>query len=327
MIPIFFIVLGIVLAILLLQIGSSGLAWLEKTVTFESGQLLKAVLKVSAGKELTTVVRSLKPDDQEVTVETLTNDIVVMIGLDPWQARRAAHKLIENKFVVPVFSAEIQFEHDAYQRIQRTKNPVNALLKDVAIEFGDYEDAFILTATDVTVGDNEGIAQTGNFTTWGTALDATDFALGLISLAEAIGDLIAGIKGQVRKNALILVLTPDVESIAAGVFNTGASKSLLVAMEETVKNRGGPGSGILVAENLGCTIAFADGVMAITTVTAKAALISKNPNIMNTFASKYDPRPRPYNKADGYYNKVVERWLNLVHNSAGIIYEAAVTVV
>lgn len=302
------------------------LSWLEDTIKFDSGQLLKAVLKESAGKELTTVVRSLRPDDQEVTVETLTNDIKVMIGIDPWQARRSSHALTRNKFVVPVLSAEVQFTHDDYQRINRTKNPVNALLSDVAVEFGDHEDAMILTATNVTFGDNEGIAQSGSFTAWGTALDATDFALGMISLAEAIGDLVSGMKGEVRKNPLILVLTPNVESVAAGVFNTNSDKTLLKAMEETVVSRGGPGSGILVAENLACTIAFADGVLTISTVSSKAALVCKTPKVMSTFASVYDQRPRPYNKADGYYNKLVERWINLVHKSTGIIFEAAVTV-
>jgi hypothetical protein len=305
---------------------SSVLSYLEDVITVDSGQLLKAVLKVSAGKQLTTVIRSLKPDDQEVTVETLTNDIVVMIGIDPWQARRAAHKLIRNKFVVPVLSAEIQFEHDDYQRINRTKNPVNALVADVAVEFGDFEDAFILTATNITVGDNDGMAQTGNFTAWTTALDATDFALGSVSLATAIGLLVAGMKGEVRKNPLVLIISPNVESVAAGVFNTNSDKSLLTAWDEQVKSRGGPGSGILVAENLACTIAFSDGVLAITTVDSKAALISKTPKVMSTFASRYDPRLRPYNSADGYYNKIVERWINLVHNAEGIIFEAGVTV-
>lgn len=301
------------------------LEYLKDVVTFDSGQLLKAVIKVAAGKELTTVVRSLRPDDQEVTVETLTNDIIISIGLDPWQARRAAHALIRAKFVVPVLSAEIQFDHDNYQRIQRTKNPVNALLKDVSVAFGDQEDAMILTATDITVGDNDGMAQTGNFTAWTTALDATDFDLGQISLATAIGVLVGGMKGEVRRNPLIFVMTPNVESVAAGVFDANG-KSCLQAWLEQIVARGGPGSGILVAENLGCTIAFADGELAITTVDSKAALICKQPNVMSTFASKYDQRPRPYNKADGYYNKVVERWLNLIHNAEGIIYEAAVTV-
>lgn len=301
------------------------LAWLEDTIKFDSGQLLKSVLKESAGKELTTIVRSLRPDDQEVTVETLSNDIKVMVGLDPWQARRASHSIVRNKFVVPVLSAEIQFNHDDYQRINRTKNPVNALVSDVAFEFGDSEDAFILTATNITVGDNDGIAQTGNFTAWTTALDATDFDLGQISMATAIGVLVGGMKGEVRRNPLILVLSPNVESVAAGVFDANG-KSCLTGWLEQVVARGGPGSGILVAENLACTIAFADGVITISTVDSKAALVCKTPKVMNTFASVYDQRPRPYNKADGYYNKVVERWINLVHNAEGIVFEAAVTV-
>lgn len=301
------------------------LEYLEDTVKFDSGQLLKAVLKVSAGKELTTVVRSLRPDDQEVTIETLTNDIIISIGLDPLQARRAAFKIARNKFVVPALSAEIQYEHDMYQRIQRTKNPVTALLKDVSVSFGDHEDAFILTATNITIGDNEGIAESGNFTAWTTALDATDFDLGQISLATAIGVLVGGMKGEVRKNPLILVLSPNVESVAAGVFDA-SGKSCLAAWLDQVVARGGPGSGILVAENLGCTIAFTNGKLVITTVDSKAALVCKTPQVMSTFASKYDQRPRPYNKADGYYNKVVERWLNLIHKATGIIYEAGVTV-
>ena len=133
-------------------------------------------------------------------------------------------------------------------------------------------------------------------------------------------------KGEVRKNPLILVMNPNVESIAAGTFNTNSDKSLLQAWKEQVVARGGPGSGILVAENLACTIAFSDGVLAITTTESNAALICKTPKVMTTFASVYDQRPRPYNKADGYYNKVVERWINLVHKSVGIIFEDGVTV-
>ncbi len=282
------------------------LAWLEDTIKVDSGQLLKAVLKTSAGKELSTIVRSLNPDDQEVTVETLVNDIVVMIGIDPWQARRASHTITRNKFIVPVLSAEIQFNHDDYQRINRTKNPVNALVNDVAFEFGDSEDAMILTATNITFGDSDGISQTGNFTAWTTALDATDFDLGQISMATAIGLLVNGMKGEVRRNPLILVLSPNVESVAAGVFDA-SGKSCLAGWLDQVVARGGPGSGILVAENLACTIAFADGVLAITTVNSKAALVCKTAKVMSTFASVYDPRLRPYNKADGYYNKLVER--------------------
>ena len=304
--------------------------YFESDITIDSKKLLTEILKESAGKQLTTVIRSLNVEDQEVTVETLTRDIKISLGLDPFQARRAAKALVKNKFVVPVFAAEIAYTYDDYLRINKTKHNVQALVGDVAVEIGDQEDAFILTATDIAPGDNEGIAEKGTAFNYNsvTALVANDFATGVSSLAAMIGQLVNGMKGEVRKNPMILTITPNVESVAAGTLNTNSDKSLLQAWDEQLKLRGGPGSGILVAENLGCTVAV-DGelkVISLTTVDSKAALVCKSPKVMTTFASKYDQRPRPFNKADGYYNKVVERWINLVHNALGIIYESAVTV-
>ena len=289
---------------------------------FDSGLLVKAVLADSAGKELTTVVRSLSPQDQEVTVETLTNDIMVTIGLDPWQARKAAHAIVRNKFVVPVLTAEIQFDHDSYQRVNKTKNPVQALIADVAIQFADREDALILGATDVTIGDNEGIANASNHTAMSTALNCSTYALGNSTMAGAIGQMVDGMKGMVRKHPLIMCMTPDVENAAAGVQNTNSDKTVLQAWDEQLKLRGGPGSGILVADNLGATATFVDGLLEITTTTLNVALVLVTPKVMSTFASAYEQRLRPYNSADGYYNKVVERWLHLVHDSNGIIYHS-----
>ena len=288
----------------------------------DSGLLVKAVLADSAGKELTTVVRSLSAQDQEVTVETLTNDILVTIGLDPWQARRAAHAIVRNKFVVPILAAEIEYQHDQYQRINKTKNPVAALIADVAIQFADREDALILGATDVTIGDNEGIANASNHTAMSTALNMSTFALAASTIALAIGQLVSGMKGMVRKHPMILCMTPDVENAAAGVLNTNSDKTVLQLWDETLKLRGGPGSGILVADNLGATATFADGLLVITTTTLNVALVLVTPKVMSTFASPYEQRLRPYNSADGYYNKVVERWLHLVHDTNGIIYHS-----
>lgn len=314
--------------------------YFEENIEIDSGKLLKAVLKESAGKQLTTIVRSLSPQDQQVTVEELTNDIKISIGLDPFQARKVAHALKRNKFVVPVHSAEIQFNHDDYQRINKTKNPVSALIADVSIEFSDIEDAYILTATDVTIGDNEGIMESGKFSDADTELNVSTYSLGLSSLAGLIGQAVkgnsagddgGGMKGEVRKNPLILVITPIVESLAAGVFNStsGGDRSILEAWDSMLKMRGGPGSGILVAERLGCSIDFSDPSAQVVTnadesSVGRAALVVVTPKVMGTWASAFDQRPRPYNKADGYYNKVVERWLNLIHDIKGIIASHAV---
>ena len=303
------------------------LAYLEDTIKIDTGLLVKAVLREAAGKQLSGAIdRSLNPDDQEVTVETLTNSIKIMIGIDPLQARRASHRLTRAKFIVPVYDAEIQFAHDDYQRINRTKNPVQALVGDVSVEMSDIEDVAILTATDITVGDNEGIMESGNFTDATTELTSNAFAAGNTSLAGLFTQLVSGMKGEVRKNPVILVITPLVESTAAGVFNTNSDKSLLQSWLEQIVARGGPGSGILVAERLGCAVAFADGVITVTNAVGRAALMIVSPKVMTTHASAYDQRLRPYNKADGYYNKVVERWINLVHNSAGIIASHAVVI-
>lgn len=305
------------------------LEYLEDTIKVDTGLLVKAVLREAAGKQLSGLInRGLSPQDQEVTVETLTNDIKISIGIDPLQARRASHRLTRNKFVVPVYDAEIQHTHDDYQRINKTKNPVSALVADVAVEIGDVEDVAILTATDITIGDNEGMMQSGNFTDATNELDLGTFPETMVTLAGMFTQLISGMKGEVRKNPVILVLTPLVESTAAGVFNTNSDKSSLQGMLEQVVARGGPGSGILVAERLSCAVDFTEGLITVTNAVessvGRAALMIQSAKVMTTHGSPYDQRPRPYNKADGYYNKVVQRWLNLVHNAAGIVASHAV---
>ena len=305
------------------------LEYLEDIIEVDTGLLVKAVLRESAGKQLSGLInRGLSPQDQEVTVETLTNDIKISIGIDPLQARRASHRLTRNKFVVPVYSAEIQHTHDDYQRINKTKNPVAALVADVAVEINDIEDVAILTATDITIGDNEGIMQSGNFTDATNEIDMGTFPEGMVTLAGLFTQLVSGMKGEVRKNPVIFVITPLVESTAAAVFNTNSDKSILQGWLEQIVARGGPGSGILVAERLACTVTFAQGEIVVTngveSSTGFAALMIQSAKVMTTHGSPYDQRPRPYNKADGYYNKVVERWINLVHNAAGIVASHAV---
>lgn len=316
---------------------STQLDYLEDIIKVDTGLLVKAVEREAAGKQLSFISRSLDPEDQEVTVETLTTDIKISLGIDPLQARKAAHRLTRAKFVVPSISAEAQFEHDHYQRVNKTKNPVSALIADIAKEVADQEDAMILTITDITIGDNEGMMQSGNFTDAGTELNCSTFALGATTLAGLFTQLIVGdttdaalngMKGEVRKNPVILVITPLVESTAAGVFNTNGDKSVLQLWRETIVARGGPGSGILVAERLSCAMTFAQGEVVITNAdessVGRAALMVVTPKVMTSHTSVYDQRPRPYNKADGYYNKVVERFINLIHNKDGIVASHAV---
>ncbi len=307
------------------------LSYLEDTIKVDTGVLVKAVLRDSAGKQLSGFInRGLSPQDQEVTVQTLTTDIKIAIGIDPLQARRADTKRVRNKFVVPVYDAEIQFPHDDYQRINKTNYPASALVADVAVEMGDMEDVAILTATDITIGDNEGIMTSGNYTDATNELIAETFGTGIVRLAGLFTQLVSGMKGEVRRNAVILVITSAVESIAAATFNTDSSKSLLQAWTEQLVARGGPGSGILVADRLAATVNFDGGVITITDAdqssTGFAALMIQSPKVMTTHGSPYDQRPRPYNKADGYYNKVVQRWINLVHKPAGIIASHAVVI-
>ena len=307
------------------------LAYLEDTIKVDTGLLVREILRESAGKQLSGLInRGLSPQDQEVTVETLSTDIKISIGIDPLQARKADSRLTRNKFVVPVYDAEIQHTHDDYQRINKSKYPVSALVADVAVEMGDIEDVAILTATDITIGDNEGIMQSGNFTDATAELIADTFGTGITTLAGLFTQLISGMKGEVRKNPVILVMTSAVESIAAATFNTNSDKSLLQAWLEQIVARGGPGSGVLVADRLACTVDFTGGVLTVTDAdessTGFAALMIQSPKVMTTHGSPYDQRPRPYNKADGYYNKVVERWLNLVHKPAGIIASHAVVI-
>jgi len=305
------------------------LDYLIDAVEIDSGLLVKAVFQESAGKQLTgSLNRSVGVEEQQIKVETLTNDIKLSIGIDPLKARKASHRLTRATFTIPVLTAEIQWQHDAYLRVNKTKNPSQALVADVAREMGDMEDAFILTATDVTIGDNEGLFQSGNFTAATAELDLGTYAEGILTLSNMFGQLVSGMKGEVRKNAVVLVITPTVESIMAGVVSTNDGTSLLTGAEVMLKQRGGAGSGILVAERLGCAIDFVDGVLTITNAVessvGRAALVLVSPKVMTTHASIYDQRIRPYNKVDGYYNKVVERYLNLIHNAEGIIGSVAV---
>ncbi len=307
------------------------LEYLQDTVTVDTGVLVREILKESSGKQLSGLInRGLSPQDQEVTVETLTTDIKIAIGIDPLQARRADTKRVRNKFVVPVYDAEIQFSHDNYQRINKTNYPANALVADVAVEFSDIEDVAILTATDITIGDNEGIMESGNFTDATNELIAETFSTGIVTLAGLFTQLVAGMKGEVRKNPVILVMTSAVESIAAATFITNGDKSLLQAWLEQIGARGGPGSGILIADRLGCAVNFDGGILTITDAVqssvGRAALVIQSPKVMTTHGSPYDQRPRAYNKADGYYNKVVQRWINLIHKPAGIIASHAVII-
>ncbi|MEE9410829.1 MAG: hypothetical protein V3V41_07875 [Candidatus Heimdallarchaeota archaeon] len=311
------------------------LTYLASDLEVDTNEVVEAIQTEAISRRIANPQTILAVEDQEVTVETITQKIIMSTGLDPFRARRAAARIVKNKFAVPVYAIEIQYIIEEYLRMNKGKLPVKRIVALVQEVFARNEDAYFFTATANTniPGDFEGIAATGNFRAPTSTLIANDYDTGVSSLAAMINDLVNGISGQkgmkglVRQNPMILIVNADVESNAAGTLQTTSSETLLSRWIKMLVERGGPGSRIEVSDFLACTIAVNDNnEVTVTETLSNAALVCVTPRGFATYNSIIEQRTRPLTKADGYYNKIVNRYLNLVHNPDAIIFEDGVTV-
>ena len=305
---------------------------LEDVITKETGKILKSLPSTSKGLKYTTVYNILEPGDLEVTVKSIATSIRTKMGMMPFDPTRSSAAITRSKYSVPLIEAEMQFNHDDYQLMAKSEYTPESLAKDIKDEMSLDEGALILTAS-TTKGDAQGIANS-NYHTPITSTDhliANDYDTGIVNLGKMINQLMntleGGEKDFIGTKTIRLGMTPDVYQDLAITYDSDKKKTLLQAFDEILKLRLGSTSGIDVLTYLGNTISVngENGVMEISTTTKQAVLIVVDPMIHSTYASSYDTRKRDYNKVDGYYAKWLRRFLPLVHNKRGIIYDSAVT--
>lgn len=305
---------------------------LEDIILKDTGIVLKTLPSKSVGLKLTHLYRNLDVLDREVTVTEVANSIRVKMGLMPFSPSRSSAALIRNKYSIPIVEAEMSFNHEDYQLMKKSVYTPEMLANDIKSQMQKTEGQLILTSTADVYGDNMGIANTNNHTAITTHLIANDYNTGIVTFGKAINQMLStleeGDKELLRANTVVLIVTPDVIMDMAITYNSDYDKTLLTAVKELLKGRCGAGSTILESTFLGNSITMSEdeGVISVSTTTKKAAFVIIHPSIMTTHASPIDPRPRDYNKVDGFYTKWVERFVNLVHNVKGILYDNNVTV-
>ena len=311
------------------------LAYLASDLEVETGILNTAARQDALGLEAAgAVIENLKIQDQEITVRTLAQHLKLTIGLDPLQAKRAASRLIKNKFTVPILSAEISETYDDYVRMKTSGNGVDKLAEVAAKDISEMQAAMFLTATALATGDNEGICSTGNFREPSTDLIANDYAIGASSLNSMISDLIdgngttstLGMHDKSIGKTLVLFLNPDVYRTANETRDSISGSTLLAEWRRLLESER-PGSRIISSSLLANTIAEgADGTLTITRTSSNAALVLQSPEVTTVHQSPFEQRLNVLTKNEGYYNKIVKRNLTLVHNADGIIFEDGVTI-
>lgn len=308
------------------------LAYLEDQIKIDSGMLVEPVREFTVARQILTPNQILDPSDQEITVETLSRNIVIATGMDPLQARRASSTLIKNTFEVPVFDAEVQHGYDEYVRIARSKYPTAALMADVGISITENEDTMFFTASNGAdrPGDGEGMCADSNFVTPTAQLDLGTYPEAIQTLGGMMNDLLngksgeKGMKSEAFKYPSYLIVNADVWARANGLLNTTNNETVLMTWNRMLGEMSA-GSRVIVSDFLANTIVVgADGVIVVTQTSSNAALLLASPKVLGIYSSAFDIRQEPLSKVKGFYAKVVERWLPLIHNKEGIIFEDGV---
>lgn len=300
--------------------------YLETSYKVDSQKLIDVIRKETVARRTAAVSTILDPSDLQIDIENIVDDLVVNMGLDPVEARRSVQALVRVTKTVPELDVEFQYGWDSLQRINKSKLPMSSRIALGSREFTKYEDAMFLAETLTgTVGDIQSICVAANNTTATAELDLTSYTTMKATLAGMIGQLISGL-GNIKPYPLYMFMTPDVYNRLLGIGNDTSDRSGVEYMNAVLKQSGSPASEVVVTENLGCTLTKTKAGLAITQNTVTAALMASDGQFQTIFASPFEQRPRPVNKADGFYTKMVERWLPIVHKTESIIFSGTVDI-
>ena len=297
--------------------------YLDTSYKFDTGMLIAPIRKASVVRQIADVKTVLSPSDQQLDIETITDDFSLMLDSEPLQAKRSKQYLTKNTYDVSALSAEISYSWDELVRINSSKLPMSKRVSDLALEIADVEDALALAVTTTGVKDGGALPFLQNGTS--TAFDLTSYASLKTSIGTYIGNA-ATTFGNLKKYALKFPYNDKFLSTALGLSNTTTDDSGMGYIDNQLKLYGGPGSGIIQAPRLGCDVAYSGETLTITNEADEAcAMFVKSPDHYEIYASPYDQRPEPTNKSQGYYLKIVERWFPFVHRATSILYDIDAT--
>jgi hypothetical protein len=297
--------------------------YLEESYKVDSGMLVETIRKETVVRKTVPISTVLDPDDLELQIESLVDDLVVNMGMDPVQARKSVMHLNRVTKEVPELDMEFQWTDPQVQRINKSKVPISQRIAKGSVEFTKYEDAmFLAEVLTGTVGDIQAIGVTGNHTDWTSNLDLTSYTTLKSSLAVGIGLLITGI-GNIKPYPIYLYVTPDVYNRLLGIGNATSDRNGVEYVNDTLRTSGAPTSGVVVSENLGCTLTKTVAGLSITTNTATAALMASAGKFMTIFNSPFK-QPFELSETRGYYSRIYERWLPIIHHITAIIYSDTV---
>lgn len=297
--------------------------YLDTSYKFDTGMLIEPIRKKSTVRQISPVRTVLKPEDLQVEIETVTDDFNIMMNLEPYATHRSNQFLTRVTKDVGILSAELAYEWDELQRINRSKLPFDKRIRDLGWAIADIEDALALAVTTTGVLDGDAIPFLQGGTA--TAFDLSSYATLKTSIATYIGTM--GTRyGNLKLFPLQFAYNAKFFSTVLGLSNSTTDFSGLKYIDDQLRLFGGPGSGIISSPNLGCDVALSEDVLTVTVEADETcALFARANKHYEIYASPLDQRPRPTNKQDGYSNKIVERWFPYVHDAQSILYDIDAT--
>jgi len=302
--------------------------YLEDSYKIDSKILKEEIRKETVIRKTVKISTIMDADDLQIDIESLTDDLVINMGLDPVQARKSIMALSRVTKTVPVLDMEFQWSPSQKVRINKSKIGIGARkAKAVGIKFPEIEDGLFLatTLTGSDIGDVEPIAKSGNYTTASAHLDVTTYSKLKETLADMIGQLIDGL-GNIKKYPLYLYVTPNVYNLMLGISNDTSDRNGVEYANATLKTSGSSASEVIVTENLGCTVTKdAEGVKITATGSSNALLMASDGKFQTIFASAFKDLIED-TPVRGHYSKVYERWLPTIHEIKAGIYSDTVVV-
>ena len=288
---------------------------------FNVQQLIEPIRKASVIRKVAPIQTVIDPSDNQVEIDTLTDDFHITMDLEVTQEKRSSQYLTQNSYTVGLIQGLLQYDWDTFQRIQNSKQPVSKRVMDLGTHIADHEDAFALavSTTGLRDGDAKPLLENGT----STAFLTDSYANLKSSMATYIGTL-AGTFGNLKKYPLKFVYNTAFLQEVLGLSNATTDDDGIMYLDRQLKMYGGMGSEAIHSERVGCAITVAQDEITITNeADPTCAIMVYDRSNYSVYNSVLDPRPGAggTNKDTGYKNKIIEKWFPFVHRATSILYD------
>ena len=298
----------------------------DEQITVTEKELMKVLVERARLREqgLYPIKTVANVEDMKHHYKKVAEDFNLSYTLEPDNSPKNTQHTLLVETEIPAIHGEAYWSYDTIKRVNRSAITKDTELQAAIKNMGLIEEGISLAGSVAPLATVQSPSVTGtNSTAAAVEFNTVDIATIHSTLMGLIGQMIV-LNIEPDRQPLKLVVTGDVYLHLLGELTTNQEENGLQFVNRTLKDIGGPGSGVILSNNLGAAVAVVGKSLKYTAGTTNACLFAVDEQYYEIIASKIEQRTDGISQLKGQTIKFVERFIPIYKQKEALIYSGTV---